>query len=893
MKKNTNSTLRKNRLAALRKLFLQLDDKLARCAPFAKAAKEERCAYIMLLCSAHQISIERESEQNLAELMNELLQKVESSYSNANPFFDSSGDRVRSRMALCVEELESDLVKHKDLIAAHGFTCQGYFYQWMCEQNRREALKRVQQADKQTSRDDLIHFTQLYTPAWITDYLLRETISPCLKERPAGALQELRVLDPACGGGHILIRAFKYIVDLYKRNEIEPALSIERILNFNLRGCDIDKGALWTCALALVSAATAQFAESKIVFWKMHIKLQLFDVSQEDDITQVETGSLASNFGKDHPLADGADCVLANPPYIGRRLMDRRLKTFLRENYKSAHHDLSAAFLVRALELAEPRGYVGFITQSSLLFLPSYEKLRQQWLQNGNLVSVVELGPGAFPLQSGEKINSMLIVLKAGAEEAAVSHPMSFLDLRNSDDKESDLAKEFLIRYKEDFISQRASSFNYRCPLSISQLFAGCRKLSEIADIKQGLATSDNQRFLRYWWEVPEEELNVRWHPYVKGAGSERWSAPIETVVDWGIDGKDIKEAVGKNYPYLEGKISWVVKNEPYYFREGLTFSFVNTGQFAVRKMPQGCIFDVGGSSIFPIETSIEFLLAYLNSSFIVYCAELLNPTFNCQVGDLKQLPCLDFTPAQAAMMEQLGSEALHIKMELDRFKENAFAFQPPAEITRIIQSKEEPEQVFQRSTKDDRQRLSRLDKIERDIDDLIIHSLSNHKLNADEIREVENQLSSIRKTQTEPIFDKRFFAGLILRESIRQLERSRQDAGAPGIEPKIAASPSGAVVNDLVIALAQNGGSVSDSIAKALGFAPNLVRWLEEVLATSLFDWFISHYNDSQLAIFRSTPQTQLIEANTSELRFRFSNTAREKPAHPVTIVVSNQKSN
>lgn len=852
MNAKSNSKDSKIQLASLRKLFLQFDKKLAAQSSFSDSTKEERCAYIMLLTCAHLIKADLKEPQTAVELIAELVKSVKVSYGGEDPFFSDSKIDFAAATAICANALHKLMQQNAELLSTYNFICPGYFYQWMCEQNRRDALKRVQQADKQSTRDDLIHFTQLYTPPWISDYLLEETIKHWLADAPQHKLASVRILDPACGSGHILVRAFDVL--LTKSERIGDAgHSIKQILNHNLIGCDIDKGALWTCALALLATAQARLQKEGGAFPAGEIHLRLSNVSTGDNSDLLETGSLARDFAKGHPLADGADLVIANPPYIGRRLMDRRLKSFLRENYPNSQHDLSAAFIERAMELAKPSGYVGFITQSSLLFLPSYEKLRKNWLRDGSVESVVELGTRTFPLQSGEKINSMLIVLRSGkSDKKKDDHKMRFLDLRKSENKQADLSKQFSLRSCADFISQRAAAMNYRCPRSLSELLAKCRKLGEVTDIKQGLATSDNQRFLRYWWEVPKSELNVRWHPYVKGAGSERWSAPIETVIDWGKDGKEIKQAVGENYPYLDGKISWVVKNEQYYFREGLTFSFVNTGQFAVRKMPPDCLFDVGGSCLFPFDTSQDFLLAYLNSSFIVYCAELLNPTFNCQVGDIKQLPYLDFSGSEFTRMENLGAEALKLKLELDRFRENAFSFRAPDEIDKIMGG-EDPERILHEIETNDKRRLHRLHEIEREIDQLILTVLSENKgLKKEDLREIEFQLSALQKRQQPALLNKEFFAGLILRESIRKL--FKQNEHRNDIRTQVT------LILDAEQFDAARSGTKQETIAKALKIAPNSVRWLERILEMNLIDWFRAKYNFSQSQIFRSVPQSILL---------------------------------
>src|SRR5208283_3635094 len=189
---------------------------------------------------------------------------------------------------------------------------------------------------------------------------------------------------------------------------------------------------------------------------------------------------------------------------------------------------------------------------------------------------------------------------------------------------------------------------NYLRPPVVMSLRSRLQKLADIATLKQGLATTDNARFLRYVWEVSPAEIGKRFVPYVRGDGAERWWSPLTTVVLWEGNGLAIKEAVTAAYPYLKGNYAWVVKNEEYYFRSGLTFSFVSKDRLAVRKLAAGAIFDVGSSAIFIDNCSREgALLAYLNSALATAMAHDLNPTINFQVGDLKKLVIPDFSPAE------------------------------------------------------------------------------------------------------------------------------------------------------------------------------------------------------------------------------------------------------
>jgi hypothetical protein len=294
------------------------------------------------------------------------------------------------------------------------------------------------------------------------------------------------------------------------------------------------------------------------------------------------------------------------------------------------------------------------------------------------LIGAVDAGPGVFPMQGGEKVNSaVLIVEKPGADVCADLNESWFFNIKDNHDKAPALLNQIFLAKSPGQKSEsspillnpsvfrqfHASAFSYFIPTAVSNLLANATPLETIADIRQGLATTDNERFVKFVWQVPEAELGTRWFPYAKGAGGQRFQSPIRHVVNWQNNGAEIKKEVARRYPYLKGNTAWVVKNEAFYFKEGLCFSFVNTRGIAVRRLPADCIFDVGASAIFSAQN--DFLLGYLNSSLMVALANSLNPTINYQVGDLKRLPIFDFSIETREKLAALANLCANSKEEL------------------------------------------------------------------------------------------------------------------------------------------------------------------------------------------------------------------------------------
>ncbi len=888
-------------LSALRKLYLKLERDCLEFIPANETCRNDALALILFIEGARRILLSRGKQNSgktnvVLELIKDAALDLHKQLNVALP----SDLRAIANGASLIENISNqkllaklfrELEKKQELLCLFDERFAGYFYQYSREAARKSALSRIQSADKQSSVEDIISFTQLYTPDWTADYLLANSIIPqwknsnTIKSSPpiswchikqAGrtySANEIKIIDPACGAGHILLRAFHLLLQLYALESLPTQDAVKAILKANLHGCDLDKEALWVCAFSLVLKASC------ITEIDFDFTLNLDDASalKKSDISSLETGSLGRTHAIPHVLNERYHVVVANPPYIGRRLMDRRLKQFLKDEYPSAQHDISAAFLLRAMELCRKAGKVAFITQSSLIYLPSYSNMRKDFIDRNSVDAVIELGTGVFPLAAGEKINSMLIVLN----HDDANQQTRFLDLTQNDDKYSSLlqacrssanAKDntanipgndleddshgdgagkekyepaedtdknaaetisgtsFINRVADDFLAFRGYSFNYKFPAILADILSKSKELAEFAEVKQGLATSDNNRFIRYAWDVPAQEIGKRWQPYVKGAGSERWHAPCQTVLDWGENGKAIKNAVELSYPYLKGKVAWVVKNEQYYFRKGLTFSFVSTGNFAVRRMQAGSIFDVAGSALFCEEELESLLLAYLNSSFSALCAQALNPTFNFQVGDIKLIPFLDFSANHKAKLIDLSNEAYALKFELNSFDETQIGFKPKQDLQQLL-DEGDPQQSWQQLYDAQEHMLRRLNGIETEIDSVIFDSLNHaYKFSSDDLLQVKALLlekQNSRKTAKPYFKDSKSFAEYLLRLFINS---KSANAGIC---------------------------SLSSENSDNYQMRDQLKAWVENEISMPLRDYFNTGFNQAQDKVFLGCPQT------------------------------------
>lgn len=616
-------------------------------------------------------------------------------------FIHSSGDKIAAAVN-CLSQAPDEVWQDEFTI--------GYAYQFLSMKGRRTAQANIQTANKELAKLDLIAFTQLYTPRWVVDFLLANCALPQLDTPIQEAIPEayqrwrvnaehsesvctqtasdLTILDPACGAGNFLVRALDFSINSHLLAGLSAEEAVSAAQANNIYGVDIDVAALWITCLSLLIKCF-QFTDQPP---KGYFNLSIAGGDSDEDLL----GSLSQKFQHAHALSRKYSVVLMNPPYIGRKLMSRQLKAALKKDYPDSYSDISAAFVERALQLLSTGGRLGMITQASILTLPSYGNLRRKFLTDYNLVCCADAGSGVFPLQGGDKVNSAIIVIENEKKKSDIhtgsnpgtkkSSTSKFFDLRSYKNKSDELLVQLVsARNSENgphfnhdpkiFLEEHENAIRYGCPAALLKLLRQVPTLDEFADVRQGLATSDNERFIKRLEDVPEKLVGSTWIPYVKGAGADRWFSPIRHVVKWENDGKEIKEAVSAAYPYLKGNIKWVVKNEQFYFRAGLCFSFVNTGNLAVRKLPAGCIFDVGASALFANNVDEEdFLLAYLNSSLIAAIAKSMNPTINFQVGDIKRLPMFPFNAEQRMQLSEISKRCQGLAMQVHAKSESLVA---------------------------------------------------------------------------------------------------------------------------------------------------------------------------------------------------------------------------
>lgn len=395
------------------------------------------------------------------------------------------------------------------------------------------------------------------------------------------------------------------------------------------------------------------------------------------------------------------DVVATNPPYMNSRNMSAVMRSYLSDHLSEGKEDLYAAFILRCSELLSPAGLLAMVTQQSFMFIKSYEQMREVLRDRHAVASMAHLGPRAFAQAKGEKVNTAAFVLESheGRErnDAATGTYFRLVKMKDAEGKrqafEEALAAlragtphPLVYRYRQgDFDAIPGSPWVYWITEGIRAQFARRLSIGSLCQPVAGLRSSDNKRFLRLWWEVGIRlvgrgsltgkdfiSMGMKWAPYMKGGRTKRWWGNQECVVKWSMGGEEVGQAIIEAYPYL-GR-AWVGGSK-FYFRRGVTWTFVSSGQFCARLSPGGFIFDVAGSSVFP--ENIPFILGIMNSSFSQYALKLINPTVNYQVGDLARLP----VPASSSpLLESLVERAVELARQDSTEDDTTYDFiAPPA----------------------------------------------------------------------------------------------------------------------------------------------------------------------------------------------------------------------
>jgi type II restriction/modification system DNA methylase subunit YeeA len=610
----------------------------------------------------------------------------------------------------------------------------GWLYQFYISEKKDEVFA----SKSAVKKEDIPAATQLFTPRWIVEYMVQNTVGklwlqnkpdsklrehmPYFIESPSvtsedylkiNSVEEITLLDQACGSGHILVYGFELLTKIYEEEGYNPNEIPELIITKNLFGFEIDERASQLAGMALMMKARSynrrffkKEVEPHILCYKdvvfteeelmKALTLTYLDKSSEfqHDLKMLEN---ATNFGsliiprcsvsfldnglieieKAYPKADIFEqslldrlklavnqlillskkyhCIVDNPPYMGGGNMNKVLGDFVKKNYPESKADLMTCFIESGLKMLLPKGFLGMINQHSWMFLNAYEKLREKLLQNTFIDTMLHLGPKSFPEIGGEVVQNTTFTFTNTTSELKGTY-LRLVNFDSSDSKRLNFieainnknSKYLYLQNQSCFVKLPGMVIGYWLSDKMVEIFINEKALSSTSLLRQGMATTDNYRFLKFWHEIQKSNIGFgmsaekaaiseyAWFPFNKGGSYRKWYGNNEYVVNYANQGEDLIELVRNKYPRISDP-EFVIKNRGNYFQEGITWSALSSGMISFRYSPQGFIFDATGQMLF--SENAKSIMGMMNTKVSTAFLEAMTPTLHFNLGYVSRVP--------------------------------------------------------------------------------------------------------------------------------------------------------------------------------------------------------------------------------------------------------------
>lgn len=633
----------------------------------------------------------------------------------------------------------------------------GWLYQFYIAARKKE----INDAGVKIDKDTLAPVTQLFTPHWVVRYLVENTLGmQWLRAHPDSVLrkkfeylvtpaegqedqglaianpEDFRVIDPACGSGHMLTYAFDVLWEMYVEAGYPTRRIARLILEKNLHGADVDGRAAQLASFALTMKAVEhdpRFLErieresqrDGEISWRgpriVHVESVHLDELSPTEIAEasgegvslgvsqlieqlryadtygslirVPTGTpdlfreIARRIevGERQQVLGGADreewlraadmceiledgrytTLIANPPYLSMKKAADSLKKYAKSQYSRSYQDLATMFMERSLSLVARDGVCGILSLNSWMMTVTFKKFRSLILSAARILYIAHLGRGI----AGIALDFATTVYVVGSNES----DYSILFMRASETAQTpsdEIRTERLKRAvqadqmgKDCYLLSRSRIYEmpnsaFLGDLSDQLIEAFKHPLGEIAPAKQGLATADNECFLRQWFEVSADRSymrardredakasGARWFPHNKGGAFRKWWGNQDYVINWEGDGSELWDFRPRS----------VIRNPDCYFRPCVSWSTVASGDVSFRFFDSSSLFGHKGSAVFS-ESPTDLLkyLSFLNSAVVGTLAEYIAPTVMLEVGQVKNLPWIEPDSFDPAGVERL-----------------------------------------------------------------------------------------------------------------------------------------------------------------------------------------------------------------------------------------------
>ena len=622
----------------------------------------------------------------------------------------------------------------------------GWLYQYYNAELKDETFALLKKNVKVT-KERIPSATQLFTPDWIVRYMVENSLgrlwieghpNELLKsgwkyyldeaEQEESVKQELekikseyaklspediKVIDPCMGSGHILVYAFDVLMQIYESAGYTQRDAARSILEHNLFGLDIDDRAAQLAYFAVMMKARQYnrrilngesdcnvyaikesnrfdraalmkmgddlrpvaeklvdtFVDAKEYGSILNVDLtldeldaldkRLVDVDRMSDYgnlldmmyASILCNELSVLIRQARVMVQKYDAVITNPPYMGGNSMDEHLSKYVKLYYPNTKTDLSTVMMEKSCEMIKELGYFSMINIPVWMFLSSYEKLRLKLIEECTFVNLLHFGRGIF----GADFGTVSFVLRNRFPKGYMGQYRRLFDRQSIVDS-VETKEEWFFDEKGKYVTGQ-TDFNYIggnpivywAPKNLLEDFHIGDSLKLYGDTRQGMATSDNNRFLRLWYEVETKKIGFgmnnaeqakssmkKWFPYNKGGEFRKWYGNEDYIVNYENDGYEVKKYAADLYKTP----SRTIKSMSEYFKPCLSWSKVTIGTVAFRYYPKGFVFDVAGCCVFYNNTEkMKYDFGFLNSCVAKTILEMISPTVNYEAGHIASLP--------------------------------------------------------------------------------------------------------------------------------------------------------------------------------------------------------------------------------------------------------------
>lgn len=609
----------------------------------------------------------------------------------------------------------------------------GWLYQYYNTELKNETFELLKKNVKIT-KERIGAATQLFTPEWIVRYMVENSLGRlwleghddrALRQRwryymdeaeqePQVAAQlaqiraqesriqpeEIRLLDPCMGSGHILVYAFDVLMEIYRTQGYTDRDAVSAIIENNLYGLDIDDRAAQLAYFALMMKACEHdrrflrrgvqphvcavaewngnpndspawsdgqrraarmlretFTDAKEYGSILSIPKPLADALDElgenpfggETALGVDAENLQRLAAQAKIMARKYDVVVTNPPYMGSSGMGAKLAEFVKKQYPDSKSDLFAVFMEKVREYAKQGGKIGLVTMNSWMFLTSFETLRKCIIEQDSIETINHLGMEAFEGIIGKVVQTVAFTfLNRIRIENYKGNAVRLTDFYDSQrwlkEKEFFNEKNHYIYKQDNFEKIPGAPVAYWVSEAVYNAFIKGTQLGELADARQGLATGNNDIYLREWFEPKFDDIGLdykntpdfhesgkKYAPYNKGGAFRKWYGNRELVIRFDKEHYEQLLLVGNHLP-----------SRQHYFKKGINWSALTSGGFSGRYCDEGFVFDTKGSScFFKSDEELLYLYPFMNSKISDMLLLIISPTLDFNCGAIAKLPII------------------------------------------------------------------------------------------------------------------------------------------------------------------------------------------------------------------------------------------------------------